>query len=259
MWLCLHSKTPQTQLEWVHLLDSHQRYHDNDLQTWKEIIKSSVLLLDEVRKQVKHGHTSMFLSLSGRWARLTAHSVSALVSDQQVFYYSSAADGPLQALWLISLLLFIQLKESLLNLHKSIGLRDSKSEPEEKRSEHQWWTICRQLDMMCNIQPNFSEPIGAGWSLSLTPFQEKCLQTLAAQSRWECTDTSQCILQWDRTTGRTYWEIVLLLFLLIRVLQLSVPPIASQYFSSLFSGIQRSDWTKALLCLAPDVCYVIRV
>uniref|UniRef100_A0A4W6DXV3 GRAM domain containing 1Ba n=1 Tax=Lates calcarifer TaxID=8187 RepID=A0A4W6DXV3_LATCA len=41
------SRTPQTQLEWVQLLDSQQRYHDNELQKWREIIKSSVLLLDE--------------------------------------------------------------------------------------------------------------------------------------------------------------------------------------------------------------------
>uniref|UniRef100_A0A8C4EA84 VASt domain-containing protein n=1 Tax=Dicentrarchus labrax TaxID=13489 RepID=A0A8C4EA84_DICLA len=39
--------TPQTQLEWVQLMDSQQRYHDDELQKWKEIIKSSVLLLDK--------------------------------------------------------------------------------------------------------------------------------------------------------------------------------------------------------------------
>ncbi|KAF7649207.1 hypothetical protein LDENG_00145000, partial [Lucifuga dentata] len=41
------SKIPQTQLEWVQLLDSQQRCHDDELQKWKEIIKTSVLLLDE--------------------------------------------------------------------------------------------------------------------------------------------------------------------------------------------------------------------
>uniref|UniRef100_A0A673B8A9 GRAM domain containing 1Ba n=1 Tax=Sphaeramia orbicularis TaxID=375764 RepID=A0A673B8A9_9TELE len=48
------SKIPQTQLEWVQLLDSQQRYHDDELEKWKEIIKSSVLLLDEVRNQVNN-------------------------------------------------------------------------------------------------------------------------------------------------------------------------------------------------------------
>uniref|UniRef100_A0A8P4KSS9 VASt domain-containing protein n=1 Tax=Dicentrarchus labrax TaxID=13489 RepID=A0A8P4KSS9_DICLA len=46
--------TPQTQLEWVQLMDSQQRYHDDELQKWKEIIKSSVLLLDKVRRHIKH-------------------------------------------------------------------------------------------------------------------------------------------------------------------------------------------------------------
>lgn len=69
------SKIPQTKLEWVQLLDSQQRYHDDELQKWKEIIKSSVLLLDELR-------------------------------------------------------------DSLLNLHKSIGLRDYNSETEEKRNQY---------------------------------------------------------------------------------------------------------------------------
>ncbi|XP_018556411.1 protein Aster-B isoform X2 [Lates calcarifer] len=68
-------RTPQTQLEWVQLLDSQQRYHDNELQKWREIIKSSVLLLDELR-------------------------------------------------------------ESLLNLHKSISIRDYNSESEKKRNHY---------------------------------------------------------------------------------------------------------------------------
>ncbi|XP_076017374.1 protein Aster-B-like isoform X2 [Genypterus blacodes] len=69
------SKIPQTQLEWVQLLDSQQRYHDDELEKWKEIIKASVLLLDE-------------------------------------------------------------LKDSLLKLHKSIGLRDYNSESEEKPDQY---------------------------------------------------------------------------------------------------------------------------
>ncbi|XP_076875413.1 protein Aster-B isoform X4 [Brachyhypopomus gauderio] len=42
------SKLPQTQVEWAQLLESQQRYHDKELEKWREIIKSSVLLLDEV-------------------------------------------------------------------------------------------------------------------------------------------------------------------------------------------------------------------
>ncbi|KAJ8400401.1 hypothetical protein AAFF_G00397840 [Aldrovandia affinis] len=72
--LRLHeSKLPQTQLEWAQLLESQQRYHDAELKKWREIIKSSVLLLD-------------------------------------------------------------QMKDSLLNLQKGVGLRDYSPEDEEKRS-----------------------------------------------------------------------------------------------------------------------------
>uniref|UniRef100_A0A667X0Y2 GRAM domain containing 1B n=1 Tax=Myripristis murdjan TaxID=586833 RepID=A0A667X0Y2_9TELE len=48
-WQEPQPKLPQTQLEWVQLLDSQQRYHDDELQKWKEVIKSSVLLLDEMK------------------------------------------------------------------------------------------------------------------------------------------------------------------------------------------------------------------
>ncbi|KAI2653859.1 Protein Aster-B [Labeo rohita] len=67
------SKLPQTQMEWAQLLESQQRYHDAELQKWREIIKSSVLLLD-------------------------------------------------------------QMKDSLLNLQKGVGLRDYNSDSDEKRS-----------------------------------------------------------------------------------------------------------------------------
>ncbi|XP_029922488.1 protein Aster-B isoform X2 [Myripristis murdjan] len=74
--LRLHeSKLPQTQMEWAQLLESQQRYHDAELQKWREIIKSSVVLLD-------------------------------------------------------------QMKDSLLNLQRGIGLRDYSSEAEEKRSRY---------------------------------------------------------------------------------------------------------------------------
>lgn len=46
------SKLPQTQIEWAQLLESQQRYHENELEKWKEIIKSSVLLLDEMRESL---------------------------------------------------------------------------------------------------------------------------------------------------------------------------------------------------------------
>ncbi|KAM4619807.1 protein Aster-B [Polymixia lowei] len=69
------SKLPQTQLEWAQLLESQQRFHDDELQKWKEIIRSSVLLLDEM-------------------------------------------------------------KDSLLDLQKGMGVRDHDSESEEKRNEY---------------------------------------------------------------------------------------------------------------------------
>ncbi|XP_070294815.1 protein Aster-B isoform X4 [Salvelinus sp. IW2-2015] len=69
------SKLPQTQMEWAQLLESQQLYHDAELQKWREIIKSSVVLLD-------------------------------------------------------------QMKDSLLNLQRGIGLRDYSSEAEEKRNRY---------------------------------------------------------------------------------------------------------------------------
>uniref|UniRef100_H3AQJ0 GRAM domain containing 1B n=1 Tax=Latimeria chalumnae TaxID=7897 RepID=H3AQJ0_LATCH len=69
------SKLPQSQMEWAQLLESQQKYHDAELQKWREIIKSSVLLLDQMR-------------------------------------------------------------DSLVNLQKGIGLRDYGSEPDEKRNRY---------------------------------------------------------------------------------------------------------------------------
>ncbi|XP_078387946.1 protein Aster-B isoform X2 [Cetorhinus maximus] len=43
------SKLPQSQAEWAQLLESQQRYHDTELQKWREILKSSVVLLDQMR------------------------------------------------------------------------------------------------------------------------------------------------------------------------------------------------------------------
>ncbi|KAL4647293.1 GRAM domain-containing protein 1B isoform X11 [Arapaima gigas] len=48
--LRLHeSKLPQTQTEWTQLLESQQRHHEAELQKWREIIRSSVLLLDQMK------------------------------------------------------------------------------------------------------------------------------------------------------------------------------------------------------------------
>ncbi|XP_038141750.1 protein Aster-B isoform X5 [Cyprinodon tularosa] len=69
------SKLPQTQMEWAQLLEAQQRYHDAELQKWRDIIKSSVVLLD-------------------------------------------------------------QMKDSLLNLQRGIGLRDYSSGTEEKKSRY---------------------------------------------------------------------------------------------------------------------------
>lgn len=46
------SKLPQTQMEWAQLLEAQQRYHDAELQKWREIIKSSVVLLDQVQQRI---------------------------------------------------------------------------------------------------------------------------------------------------------------------------------------------------------------
>ncbi|XP_031681808.1 protein Aster-B-like [Oncorhynchus kisutch] len=55
------SKLPQTQLEWAQLLESQQRYHDDELQKWKEIIKSSVMLLDEMKDSLLNLQKGMAL------------------------------------------------------------------------------------------------------------------------------------------------------------------------------------------------------
>ncbi|XP_048857355.1 protein Aster-B-like isoform X7 [Brienomyrus brachyistius] len=47
-----HERLPQTQAEWAQLLESQQRYHDDELQKWREILRSSVLLLDQMKKSL---------------------------------------------------------------------------------------------------------------------------------------------------------------------------------------------------------------
>ncbi|KAJ3590961.1 hypothetical protein NHX12_008909 [Muraenolepis orangiensis] len=43
------SKLPQTQMEWAQLLESQQHFHEAELQKWREVIKSSVVLLDQMK------------------------------------------------------------------------------------------------------------------------------------------------------------------------------------------------------------------
>ncbi|XP_054251485.1 protein Aster-B isoform X1 [Indicator indicator] len=47
--LRLQERLPQSQTEWAQLLESQQKYHDLELQKWREIIKSSVMLLDQMK------------------------------------------------------------------------------------------------------------------------------------------------------------------------------------------------------------------
>ncbi|XP_072562310.1 protein Aster-B-like isoform X5 [Paramormyrops kingsleyae] len=47
-----HERLPQTQAEWAQLLESQQQYHDDELQKWREILRSSVLLLDQMKKSL---------------------------------------------------------------------------------------------------------------------------------------------------------------------------------------------------------------
>ncbi|XP_070773333.1 protein Aster-B-like [Enoplosus armatus] len=55
------SRAPHTQLEWVRLPDSQQCHHDDELQRWREIIRSSVLLLDELRNSLLNLYKSIGL------------------------------------------------------------------------------------------------------------------------------------------------------------------------------------------------------
>uniref|UniRef100_A0A8C5PD07 GRAM domain containing 1B n=1 Tax=Leptobrachium leishanense TaxID=445787 RepID=A0A8C5PD07_9ANUR len=40
---------PQSQAEWTQLLESQQKHHDTEMQKWRQIIKSSVMLLDQMK------------------------------------------------------------------------------------------------------------------------------------------------------------------------------------------------------------------
>lgn len=50
-------------MEWAQLLEAQQRYHDAELQKWREIIKSSVVLLDQVKSA-----TFRVVCFSKRWS-----------------------------------------------------------------------------------------------------------------------------------------------------------------------------------------------
>ncbi|XP_072282701.1 protein Aster-B isoform X7 [Pyxicephalus adspersus] len=43
------SPLPQSQAEWTQLLESQQKHHDTELQKWRQIVKSSVMLLDQMK------------------------------------------------------------------------------------------------------------------------------------------------------------------------------------------------------------------
>ncbi|XP_036894105.1 protein Aster-B isoform X2 [Sturnira hondurensis] len=47
--LRLQERSPQSHTQWAQLLESQQKYHDTELQRWREIIKSSVMLLDQMK------------------------------------------------------------------------------------------------------------------------------------------------------------------------------------------------------------------
>ncbi|XP_035380885.1 protein Aster-B isoform X4 [Electrophorus electricus] len=50
--LRLDDRLPKTQVEWAQLLESQQRVHEAELQKWREIIKSAVLLLDQMKNSL---------------------------------------------------------------------------------------------------------------------------------------------------------------------------------------------------------------
>ncbi|XP_021104703.1 GRAM domain-containing protein 1B isoform X4 [Heterocephalus glaber] len=52
--LLLPHRLPQSQTEWAQLLESQQKYHDTELQKWREIIKSSVMLLDQMKDSLNN-------------------------------------------------------------------------------------------------------------------------------------------------------------------------------------------------------------
>lgn len=82
------SKLPQTQMEWAQLLEAQQRYHDAELQKWREIIKSSVVLLD----QVKSSRSCCQRGARRRLAKPRLLSTSASSSDERLAVEPPAGD-----------------------------------------------------------------------------------------------------------------------------------------------------------------------
>ncbi|XP_027981677.1 protein Aster-B isoform X1 [Eumetopias jubatus] len=62
--LRLQERLPQSQTEWAQLLESQQKYHDTELQKWREIIKSSVMLLDQPCSGAQQADWFSFATLS---------------------------------------------------------------------------------------------------------------------------------------------------------------------------------------------------
>ncbi|EPY84474.1 hypothetical protein CB1_000473027 [Camelus ferus] len=83
--LRLQERLPQSQTEWARLLESQQKYHDTELQKWREIIKSSVMLLDQAvhcpNFKAILGHSSFSGPLP---ATRTTHQVHPLPSGDLV-------------------------------------------------------------------------------------------------------------------------------------------------------------------------------
>uniref|UniRef100_A0A8C6XNC6 GRAM domain containing 1B n=1 Tax=Naja naja TaxID=35670 RepID=A0A8C6XNC6_NAJNA len=57
---------PQSQTEWAQLLESQQKYHDTELQKWREIIKSSVVLLDQMKDSLTNLQKGIGSRISAR-------------------------------------------------------------------------------------------------------------------------------------------------------------------------------------------------
>ncbi|OWK18185.1 GRAMD1B [Cervus elaphus hippelaphus] len=116
--LRLQERLPQSQTEWAQLLESQQKYHDTELQKWREIIKSSVMLLDQ--------EPTPFSSLA--WQG-TSHA--------QVRWVLLAGEAQLRAQTGAGVhFLVLQMKDSLINLQNGIRSRDYMSESEEKRNRY---------------------------------------------------------------------------------------------------------------------------
>lgn len=88
--------------------------------------------------------------------------------------------------WLIFSWLLIQIKDSLLLLHKSIGLKDHPPHPasEKRRTQNNWSITSRHADMMCNIHPTF-----------LSPWREGGLQKACWVFSPSCTPHSSDLLR----------------------------------------------------------------